>query len=315
MEAIIRRPALASAPRRLGRPGVPAGAAPAALPQATPPAGAAMAPAAVPHAPLAADPAPAQPSLPRAPAATAAVAAPDVPSAAATPEAAELDMAALRQEALAAALEQVRQEQQAHWQARQAEQEQAHQEALAGVAETQRKLDESAAATLAAAREEGLAQGAAQALADARAQAAAELAQAIAAAEAAAEALALARASLADGQEDMLVEIAFGAVCRVLGAHGASRAGVTAQVRSLLAQQAAGPVAVHLHPDDAEMLAQHGGIGPQVQLSADPAVELGGCLLVSERGTLDARLEVQVEALRAALLAVRARRSAGEEAA
>lgn len=279
MESIIRRASLAAAPRRIGRPG------PVLPVQAAPLAAAVAADA----APLKA-PAPAQ-ALPTAP----------------TP-----DNAALREEALAAALLQLRREQEAAWQERLAGQEREHEEAMAALAEAERKLDADAASALAAARDEGLAQGAAQALAEARAQAAAELAHAMDAVRAAGAALDAERAALATGQEDMLVEIAFAAVCRVLGEQGATRSGIAGHVRSLLAQQAGGPVAVHLHPDDAELLAQHGGLGAQVQLCADPAVELGGCLLVSERGTLDARFEVQVAALRNALLEARARRAADE---
>jgi flagellar biosynthesis/type III secretory pathway protein FliH len=42
-----------------------------------------------------------------------------------------------------------------------------------------------------------------------------------------------------------------------------------------------------------------------VHWAADKSIELGGCVIETDGGTLDARLETQVEGLRAALVAAR----------
>jgi flagellar assembly protein FliH len=155
-------------------------------------------------------------------------------------------------------------------------------------------------------------------LEEARAAAQAEAQEAVAAAVAAARQaagllLAQRQAQLAD-HEDMLVEIAFTAVCRMLGEQLVRRDGMAAMVRELLAQASAAPLCVRLHPDDAAWLGEGAAFGPGITLQPDAAIELGGCMLDGERGTLDARLELQVDALRAALLAARARRAQFEVA-
>ena len=291
MEAIIRRPELAAATRRIGRPGV---AESAAVREAVP----------------VSIPAPDSIATHIA-GAMAGTMSGSAPAAAgrAAPSAAPEELNAIKREAMAAALASVRKDQETQLQERLAAQRQAHEAEMEKLAQARRELDETAAAVLAAAREEGLAAGTRRGQADARE----ELSCAIDAVRAAAVALETERAALAAAQEEILVEMAFTAVCRVLGRHGASRAGVSAMVRTLLSEHAGNSqVTVHLHPGDAEMIAAGDSFGPQVRIAADPAVEMVGCLLVGERGTLDARLEVQVEALRAILLEVRAQRVAEE---
>jgi flagellar assembly protein FliH len=115
-----------------------------------------------------------------------------------------------------------------------------------------------------------------------------------------------------EGLEDVAVEIAFEAVCKMLGSAAVSREGMRA-----LVQEAAGRVAgaervtVRLHPGDMAALQTAGALdtvlAPQqsVHWAADKSIALGGCLIETDGGTLDARLETQVERLRAALLAAR----------
>jgi flagellar assembly protein FliH len=115
------------------------------------------------------------------------------------------------------------------------------------------------------------------------------------------------------GVEDMAVAIAFEAVCKMLGSAAVSRDGIRALVHEA-AQHAAGAAqaTVRLHPGDLAALQAAGALEPvlpsgaSVQWAADRSIELGGCVVETDGGTLDARLETQVERLRATLLAARA---------
>jgi flagellar assembly protein FliH len=119
--------------------------------------------------------------------------------------------------------------------------------------------------------------------------------------------------TLLDDNEDMLVELAFAAVCRMLGASAASRAGLAAMVNELVAaEREAETLRVRLHPQDLEQLGGVPGIDARVSFQADSGIELGGCIMDGPRGTLDARLELQIEHLRAALLIVRQQRKLNE---
>lgn len=124
-------------------------------------------------------------------------------------------------------------------------------------------------------------------------------------------------AVLADA-EDMIVEIAFTALCRMLGENAADRVTVAALVRQIVhGERDLDLLTVHLHPQDLERLNDALGattrIDPRVRLIGDAGIAIGGCTLEGPRGTLDASLDTQLTRLRDALLAVRAeRRDAGE---
>lgn len=122
-----------------------------------------------------------------------------------------------------------------------------------------------------------------------------------------------ARGQVMDGAEDTLVEIAHGAVCRILGEQGATRATVERLVREALAGSRE-QLTVRLHPDDVALLGPAQDKHAEApRLVADATIKLGGCIVDSTRGSLDARFETQLELLGAALLAVRAARSQGED--
>jgi flagellar biosynthesis/type III secretory pathway protein FliH len=110
-----------------------------------------------------------------------------------------------------------------------------------------------------------------------------------------------------DEQEDMLVEIVFTAVCRILGATGTTRAAIDSMVRGLVAaEREPAQVRVRLHPADLALLADGAsGFDPRLVLQADDAMGMGGCVIDGPRGSLDARFELQLAQLRATLLAVR----------
>jgi flagellar assembly protein FliH len=112
--------------------------------------------------------------------------------------------------------------------------------------------------------------------------------------------------------EDAIVEIAFEAVSRLLGATAATREGVIALVREAMRSvRERESLTLHLAPADAAVIASvRGELQKSAQLrgleiAADERVELGGCLIETAGGSLDARLETQLARLRDVLLAVR----------
>lgn len=170
--------------------------------------------------------------------------------------------------------------------------------------------------------EKGYESGMERAAADAQAHLQCEIASAIAQAteklnahagrlEALADSFARQAGDLATLAEDEMVALAFEAVCRVLGTHAASRDGVRAQLlHAIEAWESSEPVTLCLHPDDAALLDSdselatrlRGALPRLLKWQADPQVELGGCMLKSAQGALDARLETQIEALRDSIL-------------
>jgi flagellar assembly protein FliH len=124
--------------------------------------------------------------------------------------------------------------------------------------------------------------------------------------------------------EDDMVALCFEAVARMLGREGASQDGIRAMLKTTLA--AFGPrqlVDIRVHPGDVQCLAGDAAVaawlreresGQGIQILADPSVELGGVVLRSPAGRLDARLEHQVDALRAALLSARMARATARSA-
>lgn len=128
-----------------------------------------------------------------------------------------------------------------------------------------------------------------------------------------------------DAAEDEMIALCHGVVCRMLGEVLVTRAGVAQLVAqairgarggAMLQSAGEGIASIHVHPDDLAMLesarpgsgdaASHGPA--PAHWVADERVQLGGCLVRSADGTLDARLETQLEALRALLLEARSRR-------
>lgn len=124
--------------------------------------------------------------------------------------------------------------------------------------------------------------------------------------------------------EDDMLALSFEAVCRILGDQAVTVEGLRLQLRQAVqAQRNRRLVAVHVHPEDLATLRADSGmeatdLAPaDVQWVADPSIVLGGCILQSPEGALDARLEVQLGSLRELLLrsraaVVAARDSSGE---
>lgn len=115
------------------------------------------------------------------------------------------------------------------------------------------------------------------------------------------------------GAEDAIVGIAFESVCKILARDAVDRKVVRAMVRQVLARAGREEgVRVHLHPRDCAAL-RNGGKAPfpgkngrmKVELVADEEIGLGGCVVETSGGSLDARIETQVQRLRETLLKVR----------
>ena len=119
-----------------------------------------------------------------------------------------------------------------------------------------------------------------------------------------------ARQEVVDGAEDMIVDIVFQSICRILGESMDQRAVVTGMVQQVLKQfRQQEPLVVLLHPQDMALVEQslsEMGIDPeQTQFRADASLKIGGCVVESMVGTLDARLDTQLSRLRDTLLQAR----------
>ncbi len=115
------------------------------------------------------------------------------------------------------------------------------------------------------------------------------------------------------GSEDLMIEIAFEAVGKILGPALATREGVAAMVRqSLAALHEREGLVIRLAPRDlallqgmrAEMTRWAGT--KALEIVADERIDLGGCLIETTGGGLDGRLETQLLRLRDALVLARA---------
>jgi len=102
------------------------------------------------------------------------------------------------------------------------------------------------------------------------------------------------------------VALAFAAACRILGEAFVSAEGVRAAIDHALGQAAAeDEVIVRVARADLDRLYESEPAGIDrggLKLVADPSISMGGCVIETSAGSLDARLETQVSALRAALL-------------
>jgi flagellar assembly protein FliH len=100
-----------------------------------------------------------------------------------------------------------------------------------------------------------------------------------------------------EGLEDVLVEIAFAAVCKLLGESALTEEGARNLVRAAMrGVRAKEGLVVRVSPADHRQLSARTGEG-RVELVADDRVALGGCIIETAGGTLDARLEVQLQQL------------------
>ena len=118
--------------------------------------------------------------------------------------------------------------------------------------------------------------------------------------------------SVINGLEDIAVAIAFEAICKVLGQAAMTQDGVRALVRQAATDaKSKEHLLIRLHAADLSALRDAGALNTifssdkTVSWVADDSIELGGCVVETDGGGLDARLETQIERMRAALLAAR----------
>lgn len=121
-----------------------------------------------------------------------------------------------------------------------------------------------------------------------------------------------------EAAEDDMVALSHAALCRLLGERLVTREGVAEYVREAIRRSGGGSLgaggtgrlAVHVHPRDLGALREDGPLAAWLDQHApggvlwvgDDRVALGGCLLRSPEGLVDARLETQLEALQEVLL-------------
>src|SRR5579883_405527 len=151
------------------------------------------------------------------------------------------------------------------------------------------------------ARAEGFAAGQAQG----HAAALAELQPHAALLRQATDAAAEIRATLLAGLEEQAIAFALAAARKVIGTAAEDHAALAAQVvRAGIRSAAQRVVRVRVHPEDepavsVALLAQ----GSDVPVHADTAIELGGCILDVEGGTVDLQIGAQLAALEHAFAA------------
>lgn len=102
--------------------------------------------------------------------------------------------------------------------------------------------------------------------------------------------------------EDLVVEVAYAAVLRVLGATSVETPLLHALCRQALADMTQRPVVVRVHPLDADAVAALAD-GSDVRIEADARLQRGQCRLQTRRGDYDTSLEERLDALKLAFLA------------
>ncbi|WP_181762378.1 FliH/SctL family protein [Pandoraea pnomenusa] len=119
------------------------------------------------------------------------------------------------------------------------------------------------------------------------------------------------RTTLREAAESDMVELVFTAICRIAGEGAINRDGARAMIRHAIQQASPARVLrVRVHPDDLGWLSA-APVGEDPEWVGDDAVTLGGCIVETDAGTLDARLEAQLRAVSTALGDVRKARAAG----
>ncbi|HEX5515655.1 MAG TPA: FliH/SctL family protein [Gammaproteobacteria bacterium] len=185
------------------------------------------------------------------------------------------------------------------------------------VAERDAAQDQDLAERRKAAEREASAVGYEQGLKLGEAAGRAELAESVAAF---AQLLAAAKAALSAGLmdlEELAVEIAMEGVTKVLGRELGRAEGVLALIREVASRAREQAVlTVRLGERDYSLLQEHhealsGALGGvRVELVSDQRVAFGGCLVETENGTLDGRLDQQLRRLKEAIVTAQRQRDA-----
>ena len=129
-----------------------------------------------------------------------------------------------------------------------------------------------------------------------------------------ADAIATASAKWERELEAGAIEIAYATVLRILGQAAGSRDAIVAMVRKVMeGMTERRALSIHLSPSDHAVLSADTTtpIMSGVALVPDDRVEIGGCIIETDAGSLDARLETQLAGLRDLLLSLH--RASGEQ--
>jgi flagellar assembly protein FliH len=114
------------------------------------------------------------------------------------------------------------------------------------------------------------------------------------------------------GLEDMIVSIVFEAICKIIGTSLHNHEGVLAMVREVMNRaKDQEKLVLRVSPQDYELLDQHRAklfgerSGLRHEIVPDDRVALGGCLIETLGGTIDGRLDSQLQLLRDTLISAR----------
>ena len=123
-----------------------------------------------------------------------------------------------------------------------------------------------------------------------------------------------------NGLEDILVTLAFETVCKIIGNTLITQEGVVAVVREVIGHvKESEPITIRICPADYNQLINDPTALTQtysasgITLVADDRVILGGCLIETSGGSLDGRLETQLQQVKDALLSARRQRTDRQE--
>jgi flagellar assembly protein FliH len=111
------------------------------------------------------------------------------------------------------------------------------------------------------------------------------------------------------GHEDIILEIAFEAICSIVGDSAVTPAGVAAQVQKTIDHiHHREALVIRLHSRDIALLHEQLNSGKTVfhesvaEWVADDSIDSGGCVIETSGGTFEARLDRQLECFRTALV-------------
>lgn len=123
------------------------------------------------------------------------------------------------------------------------------------------------------------------------------------------------------GLEDIVVALGFETVCKIMGSALHDRECVVAVVRQVISHvKESEPITIRVAPADFEHLVENQAAITQTHFSSgitlqpDDRVVLGGCLIETSGGSLDGRLETQLQQVRDALLGAQRQRVDWQEA-
>jgi flagellar assembly protein FliH len=108
--------------------------------------------------------------------------------------------------------------------------------------------------------------------------------------------------------EDMMVSIVFDSVCKIVGDTLVTKEGVCAVVKEALTRiRGNSALIIRVNPLDLELIEESAafGVASETDWRTDESISMGGCVIESEYGTLDARIDTQLNQLKRTLLAAR----------